>query len=325
MQIFVTGASGFVGGAATRALIAKGHKVVAMSRSERSDKAIEAMGAKPVRCDLDALEAAHLKGCKAAVHCAAFVEPWGPRDAWYKANVLGTQRVLDAACAAGIRRFIHIGTEAAIVHGQDVRDADETYPLSPDSPYPYCATKAQAEMRVLAANEPGTFETIVLRPRFIWGPGDTTLLPAVEAMAKSGQWMWIGGGTAMTSTTHVDNLVHAIELALTNGRGGEAYFILDDGTISMKEMISGMAASRGLTLPDKSIPAWAADLGGMLCETIWSLFPLKGAPPLTAHAAMVMSRDCTLDDRKARAELGYKPVVTVAAGLKALKAANSKR
>lgn len=325
MQIFVTGASGFVGGAATRALIAKGHKVVAMSRSERSDKAIEAMGAKAVRCDLDTLEAAHLKGCKAVVHCAAYVEAWGPRDAWYKANVLGTQRVLDPARAAGVKRFIHIGTEAAIVHGQDVRNADETYPLSPDSPYPYCATKAQAEMRVRAANEPGVFETIVLRPRFIWGPGDTTLLPAVEAMAKSGQWVWIGGGTAMTSTTHIDNLVQGIELALTKGRGGESYFILDDGTISMKEMITGMAASCGLTLPDKSIPAWAADLGGMLCETVWSLFPLKGAPPLTAHAAMVMSRDCTLDDTKARAELGYKPVVTVAAGLKALKAANRKR
>lgn len=325
MQIFVTGASGFVGGAATRALIAKGHKVAAMSRSERSDKAIEAMGAKPVRCDLETLDAGHLKGCKAVVHCAAYVEAWGPRDAWYKANVLGTQRVLDAARAAGVKRFIHIGTEAAIVHGQDIHNADEAYPLSPDSPYPYCATKAQAELRVRAANEAGGFETLVLRPRFIWGPGDTTLLPTVEAMAKSGQWMWIGGGAAMTSTTHIDNLVHGIELALTKGRGGEAYFILDDGTISMKDMITSMAASRSLTLPDKSIPAWVADLGGMLCETIWSLFPLKGAPPLTAHAAMVMSRDCTLDGSKARAELGYKPLVTVTAGLKALSKANTKR
>jgi nucleoside-diphosphate-sugar epimerase len=102
MQVFVTGASGFVGGATTRALIAKGHKVAAMSRSERSDKAIEAMGAKPVRCDLETLGAAHLKGCKVVVHCAAYVEAWGPRDAWYNANVLGTQRVLDASSASSI-------------------------------------------------------------------------------------------------------------------------------------------------------------------------------------------------------------------------------
>lgn len=323
MQIFVTGASGFVGGVTTRALVAKGHKVVAMSRSERSDVAIIEMGAKPVRCDLETLEAAHLKGCKAVLHCAAYVEAWGPRDAWYKSNVLGTQRVLDAARAAGVRRFIHIGTEAAIVHGQDIYNADETYPLSPDSPFPYCATKAQAELRVRAVNEPGGMETIVLRPRFVWGPGDTTLLPAVESMAKSGQWMWMGGGKAITSTTHIDNLVHGIELALTKGRGGEAYFILDDGNISMKDMITGMAASRGLTLPERSIPAWIADIGGITCEAIWRIFSLQGMPPLTAHAAMVMSRDCTLDGSKARIELGYNPLVTVAAGLKALKTANA--
>ena len=143
-------------------------------------------------------------------------------------------------------------------------------------------------------------------------------------MAKSGQWMWIGGGSAMTSTTYIDNLVQAIELALTKGRGGEAYFILDDGNISMKDIITGMASSRGLTLPDKSIPAWIADIGGMVCEGIWRLFSLKGVPPLTAHAAMVMSRDCTLNDAKARAELGYRPLVTVAAGLKALEKANAK-
>lgn len=320
MQIFVTGASGFVGGAATRALIAKGHKIVAMSRSERSDAVIADMGAKPVRCDLDSLEPAHLKGCKAVVHCAAYVEAWGPPDAWYKANVEGTQRVLDAAREGGVKRFIHIGTEAAIVHGQDVRNADETYPLSPDSPFPYCATKAQAELRVRAANDPDVMETIVLRPRFIWGPGDTTLLPAVVAMAQAGQWVWIGGGKAVTSTTHIDNLVEAIVLALKKGRGGEAYFVLDDGTISMKDMITGMAASQGLVLPDKSIPAWVADLGAMACEGLWRILPLKGVPPLTSHAAMVMSRDCTLDDTKARAELGYRPVISVQEGLAALKA-----
>jgi nucleoside-diphosphate-sugar epimerase len=318
MQIFITGASGFVGGAATRALIAAGHKVNAMSRSERSDTMIAELGAKPVRCDLEDVTADHLKGCKAVVHAAAFVEAWGPKDAWHKFNVLGTENVLNAAKAAGVKRFIHIGTEAAIVHGQDVHNADENYPLSPNSPYPYCATKAQAELLVRAANVPQNFETIVLRPRFIWGPGDTTLLPTVEAMAKAGKWTWIAKGAAMTSTTHIDNLVHAIGLALTKGKGGEAYFILDDGTVSMKEIISGMAASKGLTLPDKSIPAWVADLAGVAIEAVWRVFSLKGDPPLTSHSAMVMSRDCTLNGEKARRELGYSPIMSVRGGLAAL-------
>lgn len=317
MNIFITGASGFVGGAAARHLVAAGHQVSAMSRSAGSDAKIAATGATPVRCDLATITPEHLAGIDAVIHCAAFVEPWGPKDAWFKSNVLGTQAVLDAAKGAGVARFIHIGTEAAIVHGQHIRGADESYPLAPNSPYPYCATKAQAEQRVRAANAPG-FATIVLRPRFIWGPGDTTLLPTVEAMACAGKWTWVDHGKAVTSTTHIANLVHAIELALTHGTPGEAYFVLDDGDVTIREMIGGMAASRGLDLPDKSIPGWLADTLGGVSEGVWRTFGLKGEPPLTRHAAMVMSRDCTLTDAKARTEMGYAPVISRAEGLAAL-------
>lgn len=322
MKIFVTGGSGFVGSAAIRALVADGHDVRAMSRREASDGLLAGLGAAPVRCDLATLTAQQLGDAELVLHCAAFVEAWGPPDAWYEGNVRGTRTVLAAARAAGVQRFLHIGTEAAIVHGQDVVDADETVPLAPDSPYPYCATKAQAEALVLAADVP-SFRTLSLRPRFIWGPGDTTLLPTIEAMAASGGWMWVDGGRALTSTTHIDNLVAAIRLALTRGEGGRAYFVLDDGERTLREIITGMARSRGLELADRSIPRWLADLLGASCEGLWRLLPLSGAPPLTRHAAMVMSRQCTLDDARARAELGYAPVVSVEDGLAALAAAGS--
>ncbi|MBL8550194.1 MAG: NAD-dependent epimerase/dehydratase family protein [Hyphomonadaceae bacterium] len=313
MRIFVTGASGFVGGAATQKLVSLGHDVRAMSRSGGSDAKIKALGAAPVRCDLETIAPEHVGDAEIVLHCAAYVEAWGPRDAWYKGNVLGTRNVLAASTNA--RRFIHIGTEAAIVHGQHIVDADETYPLAPNSPFPYCATKAQAEQFVRDARG---IETIVLRPRFIWGPGDTTLLPIIETMAKSGGWMWVAGGRARTSTTHIDNLVHAIALALKEGRSREAYFILDDGERTMKEMISGMAAAKGFTLPDRSVPAWLADAIGAAGEAVWRTFNLKGAPPLTRHAAMVMGRDCVLNGSKARRELGYAPQVGVEEGLRRL-------
>jgi nucleoside-diphosphate-sugar epimerase len=317
MRIFVTGASGFVGGAAARKLAAAGHDVRAMSRSEKSDAKIAALGAKPVRCDLEDVTATHVGDAEAIIHCAAFVEQWGPRDAWRKFNVNGTARVLAAAREAGAKRFIHISTESVLWRGQHLRGADETYPRAPNSPYPYAATKAEAEELVERANTPD-FQSIILRPRFIWGPGDTTLLPAIEHMAKTGQWMWIDGGKAQTSTTHIDNLVHAIEIALTKGRGGEAYFILDDGVRSMKEMISGIAATRGVTLPDKSIPAWAADTLAAIAEGAWRTFKLKGEPPVTRFGAMIMSRDSVLIDAKARTDMGYTPVISVEDGLRAL-------
>lgn len=303
-----------------RHLIGSGHAVSAMSRSEKSDIAIRAAGATPVRCDLETVAADHIRGADIIIHAAAFVEQWGPKDAWFKSNVLGTQAVLDAAKNAGAKRFIHIGSEAALCHGQHLRGVDETYPLAPNSPYPYCATKAQAEARVSAANGQ-EIETIVLRPRFIWGPGDTTLLPTIEAMARSGGWTWLDHGRARTSTTHIQNLVHAIELALTAGKPGEAYFILDDGERTLREIISGLAASRGIKLPDKSMPSFTADMVGGLCEFAWRTFGLKGDPPLTRHAAMVMSRDCVLKGDKACAGLGYAPVISVGDGLDELKTA----
>lgn len=320
MRVFVTGGSGFVGGAAIQRLVAKGHDVRAMSRSEKSDAKITALGATPVRCDLEDVTAAHVGDAEAIIHCAAFVEQWGPRDAWRKFNVDGTARVLAASKAAGAMRFIHISTESVLWRGQHLRGVDETYPRAPHSPYPYAATKAQAEELVEHANT-SAFQTIILRPRFIWGPGDTTLLPVIEHMAKSGQWQWIDGGKAQTSTTHIANLVQAIELALTKGRGGEAYFILDDGVRSMKEIISGIAATRGIALPDKSVPSWAADTLAGIVEGSWRTFNLKGEPPVTRFGAMIMSRDAVLKDGKARREMGYVPVISVEEGLRQLAAA----
>lgn len=326
MEVFVTGGSGFVGAATIARLVERGHRVRAMSRSAGSDATLRAAGAEPVRCDLENVAASHLADAEVVVHAAAFVEAWGPADAWERINVDGTRRMLAAAREAGVRRFIHIGTEAALVHGQSLHDADENYPLALDSPYPYCSTKARAEQAVRAANDPGAgFITLVLRPRFIWGPGDRTLLPAILAMARAGRWSWVDHGRALTSTTYIGNLVDAIELALTRGQPGEAYFILDDGTRTLREMVSALARAAGVKLPDKSVPYGLAHAVGGVLEFCWRTFRVPGAPPLTRHAAMVMGRDCTLVGEKARRELGYLPRVSVAEGLETLRTALAAR
>ena len=88
----------------------------------------------------------------------------------------GTQNVIDACRAAGVRRLVHVGTEAALMAGQPLVNVDESAPLRPDSPALYSSSKAKAEELVRAANGDG-LETVVVRPRFVWGRGDTTLLP----------------------------------------------------------------------------------------------------------------------------------------------------
>jgi nucleoside-diphosphate-sugar epimerase len=101
-------------GAAAWRLAADGHRIRAMSRSSSSDQKIRSIGAEPVRCDLDTVIAANVRGAEIVIHCAAFVEQWGPPDAWDRINVQGTRRTLAAAQQSGGRRFIHIGTEAAL-------------------------------------------------------------------------------------------------------------------------------------------------------------------------------------------------------------------
>lgn len=318
MRVFVTGGSGFVGGHVLEALVADGLEVRAMARSDRSAAAVAAYGATPVRCDLDTVSAEDLAGVDAVVHCAAFVEEWGSRDQFWRGNVLGTQAMLDAARAAGVRRFVHIGTEAVLFDGADLRDVDETHPYPARPRFLYAETKAEAERRVLAANAPG-FAAVSLRPRLIWGPRDASVLPAILRMAAEGSYAWLDGGRAMTSTTHVANLVAAVKLALTRGEGGRAWFIADAGTRSMRDFLGALAGTAGVTLPDRSVPGWLARGAAAAIEAVWRLFGIQRTPPLTRFAASMMSATLTVNTARAAAELGYAPVISVEEGLAQLR------
>ena len=313
MKIFVTGASGFVGGHVVERLLRDGHQVAAMARSERSAKAVEALGGVPVRCGLDDVDASHLERCDAVVHCAAYVEEWGSRADYWGANVEGTRRVLAAARAAGVGRFVHIGTEAALFDGHDLVDVDEAEAYPARQRFLYSETKAEAERRVLAANAEG-FVALSLRPRFVWGPRDTSVLPAVLRMVREGSFAWLDQGRSLTSTCHVANLAEAVSLAMTRGRGGEAYFVADDGTRTLRSFLTELAATQGVTLPSKSFPGALARPLAAALELVWRALGGRRAPPITHFAAAMMSRTVTVKTDKARADLGYAPALTVAQG-----------
>ena len=213
-----------------------------------------------------------------------------------------------------MRRFVHCGTEAAILAGEPVVNGDETLPLRPDSPAPYPSTKAKAEQLVRDAST-ADFEAMVLRPRFVWGVGDTTLLPAIADAARAGKFAWIAGGDHLTSTTHVDNVVEGLLLAAEKGRAGEAYFVLDDGNVEFREFISAMLRTQDIEPPKRSIPGPVGAAVAHAGELVWRVLPLKGEPPLTKFSLWVSTQECTLDDSKARSELGYKPVISREEGL----------
>lgn len=319
MRVFVTGGSGFVGGHLVEALVAAGHEVLALARSTTSEDRVRAYGATPVRGDLGKMSAADLTGVDAVVHAAAFVEEWGTRQQFWDANVVGTERLLGAARAAGVRRFVHVGTEAALFEGRDLVDVDETAPYPRVHRYLYSETKAEAEARVLAASS-GDFTTVSIRPRLVWGPRDATVLPTVLAMAREGRFAWLDGGQARTSTTHVENLVAALILALTNGRGGRAYFVADDGTRTMRAFLEAAAAAHGVTLGSRSIPSAVVRPLAAAVEGAWRRLGVRRPPPLTRFAIDMMSSTVTVRTDRARADLGWSPVITFEEGMRRLAA-----
>jgi nucleoside-diphosphate-sugar epimerase len=317
--VFVTGGSGFIGQRLIRRLVAGRHVVFALARSGGAESAVAAAGAQPVPGDLLDPESLRTGAseCELAFHAAAHVGEWGPRRMFEQVNVQGSANVIDACRATGVRRLVHVSTEAVLLAGGPLVNVDEGAPLRPDSKSPYCATKARAEQLVRDANGRG-LETVTVRPRFVWGAGDTTLLPSLVAAVRSGRFAWIGGGGQLTATTHVDNAVEGLVLAAECGTPGGVYFVTDGEPVVFREFVGKLLGTQGVVAPDRVVPLAPAARGAAMGETLWRLLPLKGSPPLTRMAVWVSALETTIDISRARRELGYEPVRSREEGLEEL-------
>jgi nucleoside-diphosphate-sugar epimerase len=315
---FVTGGSGFIGGALIRRLLADGWDVRALARSDAAAAKVRAHGAQDVSGDLDdpAALRAGAEGCEYAFHAAAKLGEWGARREFEQGNVAGTENVLRGCHEAGVRRFVHVGTEAALLAGEPLIEVDERAPLRFDSKALYSATKARAEAAVLAAA--GPVERVVVRPRLVWGSGDTTILPALVDAVRSGRFAWIAGGRHLTSTTHVDNVVEGLVLGARRGASGSVYFVTDGAPVVFREFITRLLATQGVEVPSRSIPRPVAAMVAAASEAAWSALPLPGGPPLTRLAYWLAALETTIDISRARTELGYRPVRTIDSGMREL-------
>jgi nucleoside-diphosphate-sugar epimerase len=311
-RAFVTGGSGFLGRHLISGLRARGVDVVALARSDSAAQVVRDKGAEVARGDLDDLGAltAGMQGCDAVFHAAAYAKQLGRREDFFRGNVEGTRNALAAARRAGVRRFVHVGTEAVLADGQPIVRADESRPLAANPAGLYPLTKGLAEKAVLAENG-DQLQTLVIRPRMIWGPDDTTLLPEIIALARAGRWAWIGGGHYLTSTCHVDNVVEGAVLAAERGRPGEIYFLTDGEPVEFRSFISQLRRSQGIEPGARELPLWVAHIVARL--TSW-----MKSPPITKTALALAAVEVTVVDSKARRELGYTAAVSREAGIRAL-------
>ncbi|HYW02566.1 MAG TPA: NAD-dependent epimerase/dehydratase family protein [Gammaproteobacteria bacterium] len=318
-RVFVTGGSGFVGRNLVRALIRRGDEVRALVRSDRAAATVLNLGARPVPGDLDAVAAMQqgMRGCERVFHLAARLGEWGPRAAFYRTNVTGTRNALEAADGAGVGRFVHLSTEAVLVDGHPLVDVDESRPF-PARPLPrYPRTKALAEARVRERSG-GRLETVIVRPRLVWGRDDTSLLPQLVEAVRSGRFMWIGDGRHRTSTTHVDNVCEGLLAAASRGRPGETYFVTDGEPVEFRSFLTRLLQSQGVDPGDRTVPHWLALAVADAGELLWTALPLPGTPPLTRLVVRLFGEEVTINDSRARRELGYSGHCTLEEGFRTL-------
>lgn len=318
-KVLVTGGSGFIGQHVALALAARGTPVRATGRAATRLQPLAAHGVQTLACDLaqDPLQAL-LQGCTAVVHCAALSQPWGPAADFQRANVLATRRLLQAAVAAGVHRFVHLGSPSIYFRFADQYNVGEAFQPPARWITAYARSKWASEQVVVEAAGAG-LHTVVLRPRAVFGPGDRAILPRLLAVAARGRFPLINGGRALIDVTPVDDVVQAVLLALQAGpqSHGRAYNITAGEPVQVRTLVQTLFQALGMQVRLRTVPRAVALAVAGVSETLARLRPGCPEPTLTRYGVGVLGYAQTLDISAARRDLGYRPSTGVAAGLQA--------
>jgi dihydroflavonol-4-reductase len=310
VRTFLTGGAGFIGGHVARRLRERGDTVVAAVREPRRADALSAIGAELVASDLSnarQLELA-MKGSDAVLHLAgAYRVGIAPRErpAMYDANVGTTERVLDAAIAAGVPRIVYVSTINAFGNTRG-KVVDETYRRDAHDGYVswYDQTKYLAHQAAEARIAHGA-PVLIAMPGGVYGRGDHSQLGAQLSQAFQGTLQYRALSDVGVNFVHVEDVAAGIVRALDSGRIGQAYVLggqigrLDDG-LELAARLGGKA------LPSLTIPT---GLLRLVAPTAPFFGPPLGLPPNLSE--VIRASDGVTywaSDAKARAELGYAPV-----------------
>lgn len=329
-KALVTGVSGFLGKRLAVALLEKGYRVRGLCRSPQPELA--ALGIEMVNADLSDASAVRsaCEGMDTVFHVAAKVGIWGKFQDFHATNVLGTQAIINGCRDFEVEKLVYTSTPSVVFNGENLANANESLPYGTDIPCPYPRTKAIAEKAVLDANgiPPGNLKTVALRPHLIWGDGDPNLVPRVLERARQGKLRIVGDGKNKVDMSHVDNVVAAhlaAENALDkeiNNPGGKAYFISNDEPIELWPWINQLLKDHQIPSIKKTITLKKAHRIGRVLEIVWTIFRLKGEPPMTRFVASELAKDHWFDITAAKRDLDYKPTISMSAGMKNLLARN---
>jgi dihydroflavonol-4-reductase len=312
-RALVTGATGFVGSRLVHWLVRDGVPVRALARSKERARDRLPSGVELVEADLttefDA--AAAVDGCGVIYHLATTHNTQGDDPTIHRAvHVDGTQRLLEATRAAGIRRFVHCSTMA--VHGS-VGDepGDESWPHRPEDPYE--DSKSAGDKLVENYGRQLGVPVTIARPTAIYGPGDQRLLK-LFSMVSRGRFVMLGPGSNKYQMVYVDDLVRGLRrMADRASAVGEAFILGGSEQPTLRELVRLIAQTLGAPVPKVSFPVWPVEMAGALCEAVCR--PLRVKPPIYRRRVAFFTKSRAFSIRKAREVLGFDPRVNLSTGI----------
>ncbi len=308
MRVFVTGATGFIGGHVVRKLRQRGDEVVALVRDSGKATALADEGCELVSGGLTDSAAIRdgMGGCDAVIHMAAIYEvgiPKGQRTAMYEANVLGTENVLRAALDAKVPRVVYVSTVAAFGNTEG-KVVDESYQHQGNYTSYYDETKHRAHQIARRLIDEEGLPCVIVQPGGVYGPGDHSQIGNMIDQFMKGRLPLIPFPELGFNLVYVDDVAAGILLALDKGRVGEQY-VLGGQIATMREAVETLAKVTGRKAPKRALPT--AMLKGIV--PIGPVIgPLLGYPPNMKE--LITSADGVTwwaKHDKAIEELGYSP------------------
>lgn len=315
-RTLVTGATGFLGSHIVDRLVERGETVRTLVRESSDTSYLEAKGVETAEGDVTVplTLAAAMKDVDTVYHAAAQVTDWAPWRDFESVTVDGTQNVFSAAVEAGVKRIVHVSSDA--VYALSALKA----PLTEESRLEkrfgwfdyYRRSKSIAERTARRFMDGGRIEVCILRPGLLLGERDRAIFPGTLAYLKSGSAFYIGSGRNRLPYVHAGDVAEACVLAGTSDRAaGEIYNVASEEEVTQRDLFQTIAESAGVPAPKRSLLMRALYALAFGMELMSAAGGRKKRPQLTRYGLNILGLDYREDVSKVRGQLGWEPKVTL--------------
>jgi nucleoside-diphosphate-sugar epimerase len=315
MKALVIGGTGFIGSHIVNYLLSESIDVRVIIRKESN---ISRLANKHIEfkygniSDINSL-LEHTKDIDLVYSVFGILGKWGiPEQKYWEINADGVKNLLESCLNRNIKQFIHISSAGVLGPFSDGIVADESFPYNPSNIYE--KTKCEAEKEILDCGEKWEIPFTIIRPEFVYGPGDTHVLGLFKSIAAK-RFVILGKGSSLLHPTYIDDLIQGIHLCTYNQNAlGRIFLITGYRPVTVKELARTIAEELNVSLPNIKIPLLIANAAANVLEFGAQIANFE--PLLTRSRVKFFTENRAFSNENARNKLGYVPKVEFREGVK---------